>query len=123
MKKNTITALHLPPHERPKAVQLINTLEGLQKAVGGMIEFLYLPDGFMLLLNEEGKLIGLEPNRRYEQDVLVGDVYVVKDDGEGELTSLNQEEIEYFSAMFDEPAEDITQDEVEACCGFMIFPW
>lgn len=123
MKENTIIALHLPPHERPKAVQLTNTLEGLQKAVGGMIEFVYLPDGFMLLLNEEGKLIGLEPNRRYEQDVLVGDVYVVKDDGEGELTSLSEEEIEQFSAMFYEPDEDINEDEVAASCGFFILPW
>ena len=34
-------------------------------------------------------------------------VYVVKDDGEGELTSLSEEEIEQFSAMFYEPDEDI----------------
>ncbi|MGN1248914.1 MAG: DUF3846 domain-containing protein [Candidatus Spyradocola sp.] len=122
MKEDFITALHLPPHERPRPVSLENTLDGLQTAVGGLIEFVYLSDSFMLLVNEEGKLLELEPNRRLGCDVLVGDVYVVKDDGEGDLTSLSPEELEMLTAAFYEPAEDITAEEAEAAAGFLFFP-
>ena len=48
-------------------------------------------------------------------------VYVVKDDGEGELTSLSEEEIEQFSAMFYEPDEDI-EFSLESCTAWWITP-
>ena len=38
------------------------TLEEMQKAVGGYIEILHLADGRIMVLNEEGKLNGLETN-------------------------------------------------------------
>lgn len=42
----------------------IPTLEELQKAVGGLIESVdaYLPEGTQAYANEEGVLLGLEPN-------------------------------------------------------------
>ena len=38
------------------------TLDELQALVGGAIEFLDLPDGKVMVLNEDGKMIGLPPN-------------------------------------------------------------
>lgn len=38
------------------------TLKELQALVGGHIEYLYLPDGRILVVNEEGKLEGLTYN-------------------------------------------------------------
>lgn len=38
------------------------TLEELQALVGGYIEYLYLPDGRVLVINEEGKPEGLPYN-------------------------------------------------------------
>jgi hypothetical protein len=38
------------------------SLKELQGYVGGLIEFVYLPDGCSLVINEEGKLEGLEQN-------------------------------------------------------------
>jgi hypothetical protein len=67
-------------------------------------------EGVDLLLNDEGKLIGFEPNRRFGQDVLVGDFYVVGTDGEN-LASLPQDKVEKYKALFAEP-EDISAEEV-----------
>lgn len=38
------------------------TLEELQKIVGGYIEALYLRDGRLMFVNEDGKRLGLPPN-------------------------------------------------------------
>lgn len=59
---------------------------------------------------QESKLIGFEPNRRFGQDVLVGDFYVVGTDGEN-LASLPQDKMEKYAALFAEP-EDISEEEV-----------
>ena len=40
------------------------TLRELQVLVGGLIEVVYLPDGKLLILNEEGKLDGLAYNEQ-----------------------------------------------------------
>ncbi len=52
-------------------------LEVLQKAVGGYIEYISLPDGGALVVNEEGQLMGLPLNRRASVvagAAIVGDV-------------------------------------------------
>lgn len=40
------------------------TLQELQALVGGLIEVVYLPDGTLLIINEEGKLEGLAYNEQ-----------------------------------------------------------
>ena len=64
-----IRAVKLAPNKSAEEVFLTNTLEGLQEAVAegadyGMIEFVRLEGNESLMLHEEGKLIGLEANRR-----------------------------------------------------------
>ena len=66
-------------------------LENLQKTVGGNIETLYLGRGTILIVNEEGKLLGLEPNFRIGHgafvDLIVGTAIVVgrKEDDFGDI--------------------------------------
>ena len=38
------------------------SLKELQEYVGGLIEILYLPEHRLLIINDEGKLLGLEMN-------------------------------------------------------------
>lgn len=38
------------------------TLAELQHAVGGYVQLEYLPDGRMIIMNEEGNLLGLKQN-------------------------------------------------------------
>lgn len=60
------------------------SLEELQAIVGGLIEIIYLPDGKIMVLNEEGKYSGLEPNdnatviANIDPDFIVGDVLVCR---------------------------------------------
>ena len=58
-----------------------NTLENLQRTVEGYIETVPFGEN-VLIVNEEGKLRGLEPNIKVQSDVLVGTVVLVGIDGE-----------------------------------------
>ena len=127
MKEKIIKVLKVAPHSKPKEVVLNNTLEALQKAVSegadsvGLIEIIPLTDTASLLCNEEGKLIGLEPNRRIGHDVICGTFYVVGEDREGNLTSLSAKDMEYFKVRFAVP-EKISADEAMKALRFEIYP-
>ena len=69
MKEKEIKVLKVKPHEHPEVCTLENSLEAMQEAVGGYIDILGLDDNVCILLNDEGKLIGLEGNRRIGSDI------------------------------------------------------
>ena len=127
MKEKQIRALMVEPMESPKLVTLQNDLDSLQKAVSigapdqGLIEFVHLEDNVSILCNEEGKLIGLAPNRRLGDDILCGVFYVVAEDEEGELMSLTSEQIEKYSEFF-EIFESIPAEEVDHTVVFRFYP-
>ena len=70
MSAKEITVLMVEPGKHPKVTTLKDDLDNLQKAVSigadyqGLIEFVSLRNGDCIMCNEEGKLIGLEGNRR-----------------------------------------------------------
>ena len=74
MKEKAIRVLKVEPHKMPEVVVLENTLQALQEAVSigadyvGLIEILSLDEKTCILCNEEGKLNGLEANRRLGSD-------------------------------------------------------
>ena len=100
MKEKRIKALMIEPGKHPCVVELTNDLDSLQKAVSigapdqGLIEFVYIEDNVSILCNEEGKLIGLEPNRRLGEDILCGVFYVVAESNKGDLKSMTKEQQE-----------------------------
>ena len=128
MKKKTINVLKIAPHFKPEIVTLTNALEALQEAVSegadsvGLIEIIPLTDTVSLLCNEEGKLIGLEPNRRIGHDVICGTCYVVGEDRKGNLTSLSDDDMEYFKVRFASP-EKISVEEAMNALRFEIYPF
>ena len=84
---NKIKAIIKRPDEEFGHIANIScTLENLQKTVGGHIETLYLGHGLILIVNEEGKLLGLEPNfrtaRGFFADTIVGTAVLVGVNGE-----------------------------------------
>ncbi len=112
-KEQSIKVLRVQPHCIPDVIELGNDLRSLQAAIGGHIEILGLESGVGLLLNEEGKLLQMEPNRRFGRDILVGVFYVVGTDSDsGELTSLSDELIQKYKLLFLIP-ETISQGEVQ----------
>ena len=127
MKQKTIEVLMVEPRREPRIVRLDNSLESLQTAVSigadyrGLIEIISLSDEVCILCNEEGKLIGLEPNRRLWSDVLCGVFYVTGQDEEGNLCSLSAKDREHYKKYFAIP-ECITREEADNAlfAGFYI---
>ena len=117
MNETTVKAVKVEPGMRPCIIDLGTDLDSLQKAVSigadyqGLIEFVYLEDNVSILCNEEGKLIGLAPNRRLGDDILCGVFYVVAENEEGELISLTPMQQERYAKMF-ERIEHIDQAEI-----------
>ena len=78
-----IRVLLFEPGEYGKAVEIDDTLEGMQQAVGGWIEE-YMPfeDEVAIVCNEEGKIQGLPPSRAiYDDegqllDIISGDFFI-----------------------------------------------
>ena len=107
MKENRIKVLKVEALKKPTVCYLENKLESLQEAVSidaeyiGLIEIIELDERACLLCNEEGKLIGLMPNRRLGEDIICGVFYVTGQNEDGDLTSLTDEEIRHYSEMFD----------------------
>lgn len=125
MKEKTIRVLKVEPGNVPYVITLNNDLDSLQKAVSigcdhqGLIEIIDIADNVAILCNEEGKLLGLEGNRRLGNDIIVGVFYVVSTDDEGNLCSLTVEQIKHYGNMFFVP-EDITQEEISDSIIFEI---
>ena len=94
------------PGEHPREVVLKNDLDSLQKAVSigcdyqGLIEVVGLDNGVCIVCNEEGKLLGLEGNRRLGGDILAGVFYVVGEDKYGNFVSLTETQREHYSKHF-----------------------
>ena len=125
MNAKKITVLMMEPGKHPKVTTLKDDLDMLQKAVSigadcqGLIEFVSLGNGDCIMCNEEGKLIGLEGNRRLGDDILVGVFYIMSEDKEGDLVSLTEQKIKHYTELFWEPETfDRTEIEETLSCHF-----
>ena len=109
MNQKEIKVLMVEPLKEPKAVTLKADLASLQKAVSigadyqGLIEIITIDDGVCILCNEEGKLIGLEGNRRIGNDIIAGVFYVVGENDDAELISLTGEQMQTYKERFRNP--------------------
>ena len=107
---------------KPAVEKKIGTkLEDLQAEVGGLIECVY-PHGdrTVLVCNDEGKLLGMEGNRRLSNGSLIaGPFFVIGDAGEN-FRSLTDAEVNRYLQMYAEP-QQISQREVQADMGFTFY--
>ena len=88
------------PNEKARIAEIDNSLETLQSIVGGYIECIYpFDDNAGIICNEEGKLIGLEPNRALRNDE--GNIYDIIF-GTFIITGLTEDD---FGSLTDEQAE------------------
>lgn len=93
-ENQTMKAILKQPGQRPAVVEMENTLTALQKSVGGYIETVRITSDACLICNEEGLLIGLEPNPVMGIS-LVGPVLCVGVN-EDEFCSLTDEDAEFL---------------------------
>ena len=118
MKERFIKVLKVAPFLPPKVIVLENNLTALQNAVSigadyrGLIEVIDLDEKACIICNEEGKMIGLEPNRRLGNDILCGVFYVAGQNKNGNFVSLDDSQITRYSQIFAN-IDIISPDEVE----------
>lgn len=75
-------AIYKEPGKEAEVRNIDNTLEALQSLVGGYIEHYTFITGVGMIMNEEGKLMNMEPNFRYGYDMVVGPAIFVGEGGE-----------------------------------------
>ena len=92
----------------------------LEAAVGGRLECVDIhTDQTVIVCNEEGKLMGLEGNRRLDTgDVIAGSFFIIGDD-RGNFRSLTDAEVSRHLQKYAEP-QQISQREVQADMGFYV---
>lgn len=107
--KAKIKVVLCEPGRTARFVQIGTDLEDLQKAVGGMIETYYpFEEEVCIVCNDEGKLIGLPPNRAvYDEDHNIRDIihgtFFICDCSSPEFKSLSSEQLNRYGHMFECP--------------------
>ncbi|MDA3731363.1 DUF3846 domain-containing protein [Niameybacter massiliensis] len=112
MKGSMMKVVKVEVGEPPQVKEIQNELAALQAEVGGLIECVYLEDGCLAIINEEGKINGMEPNRRIENDIICGPFFLCGDTPDGEFTSLNEEQIQKYTQQFSD-VPTFTGEELE----------
>lgn len=105
-KPEKLRVVIVEPGRYAYAAEIDNTLQAEQEVVGGLIDAIYPwpDDKVCLILNDEGKLIPLEPNRtlpEYE-DVVFGTFFICGDDGEN-FCGLTDEQVKRYLERFRQP--------------------
>lgn len=83
-----------------------DSLDNLQRFVGGYVQAIRVNSSITLWINEEGKQMGLEPNFYLVKedgkpyDMVVGNVLIAGTDDEGDSASLTDEEIQELQERF-----------------------
>lgn len=90
-----IRLLKKEPGKSGEILEVKNDLKSFQKIVEGYIEVYPLTDELLVILNEEGKLLGLKPNIKISLETIVGTIAIVRDGGE-DFTSLTDRDIKFL---------------------------
>lgn len=123
-----LRALMVYPHKPPIETRVVDDYRKWQLAVSkegedALMETTYpFEDSVVIVGNDSAKLIGMEGNRHINGCVFAGQFFIVGDDCHGGFCDLNDEQIETYTKMFEQP-EDISPEEVQDDCGFTIFSW
>lgn len=107
-----VRALLVPVHQEPREIMIEDNFREMQRLVGGYIEYFRLDEYTNAVLNEEGKINGMEGNRLVGNEILCGDFLVVGDNGMGESASLTDEQVAKYMEVFKTPLE-FTKEQVE----------
>lgn len=102
-KEDFMRILKMEPGKAPYEKEIENELDAIQQEVdGGLFQVFYMGDGTIMCCNDEGKLNGMEMNRRFCDDIICGPFFMVGDAG-SDFRSLTDEEVQRYSEQFAEP--------------------
>ena len=103
--KKKIKVIVKDPEKPARVVWISNTLENLQKTVGGYIETVTISTDVVIICNEEGKLLGLPHNCRLFGCDFVGTLIIAGIDKD-EFCSLSDEAIKLLKPGIKEKNHD-----------------
>lgn len=106
----SMTVLKISPLCRPEVITIPQNLEDMQAVVNGPIQAIYpFADPVAVVCNEEGKLLGMEPNRAISDpdtgeivEIICGTFFICGLTAE-EFTSLTAKQIQYYTKLFEYP--------------------
>lgn len=105
-----ITVIVVEPSKKPYVKEIENTLKSLQHEVDGYIQAVYPWENDLvgLIADEEAKLTGKQLNRALQDETgniydIVAGTFLIVGLSEDDFCSLNNEQIEKFSRLFQTP--------------------
>ena len=81
--------------KEPVVKEIENKLNPMKQIVGGWIEAFTQPNGIILVCNEEGKLIGLPMNRVMFNELIAGNFFLCRSNGE-EFADVTDDDIKQY---------------------------
>lgn len=98
-----ITCVIKDPGEQPIVANIPDSMEALQKTVGGYFETITITSDLALLRNTDGFFLGLPYNRTVYGRPLLGPVVATGVDRDGFIASLTPDQIRYAMFLLREP--------------------
>lgn len=87
------------PNKNAYVKQIEGTLEEYKKIVGGYIEVVPFGLEHLIILDEEGKFKGYEPNIYWQDDIIVGTLILVRDDQPDFASITDEEEVQIIQLL------------------------
>ena len=122
MNEERMKVVLVEPNKPAYITEIGSDLASMQEAVGGLIEPIYFLGDAIMVGNEEAKLIGLDGNRRFGNNIVAGPFFICSEkmtDNGTVFCSLSNELCEKYVQHFAQPQE-ISQDEVQRDMGFTL---
>lgn len=118
-----MTVLLIEPGKMPRHMEIDGSLARMQQVVGGYIQAIYpFEDPVALICNEEGKLLGLPPNRALRDekgqiyDMVAGTFFLcAAPSGSDSFQSLSEELLKLYKKHFLRPELFVSVDGKLAC--------
>ncbi len=122
MNEERMKVVMVEPNKPAYITEIGSDLASMQEAVGGLIEPIYFLGDAIMVGNEEAKLIGMDGNRRFGNNIVAGPFFIcsekMTEDG-AVFCSLSDELCEKYVQHFAQPQE-ISQEEVQRDMGFTL---
>lgn len=114
MENEDIKGVYCEPGKTAVVKTIKSTLRSLQDTVCGYVEVYYPFEDSCFLVNEEGKISGMFPNRAVYQngemlDIIFGPFFICGL-GEEDFCSLSDEQIEHYLKLYRLPERFIAKD-------------
>lgn len=117
MTNEKIRVLLVEPLETPRLVTIEHTLENLQELVGGTIQAIYpWDDRVALICNDEGKLMGLLPNRLLEDYDLICGTFFICGLGREDFANISDALAEKYTKKFQYPEMFFPMEDGHVSC-------